>query len=308
MDVTVAICTWNRADLLDHTLIQLQQQAVPAGVSWELLVVDNNSTDHTLRVLERHAQQLPLRVVGESQQGHCHARNRAVAEARGELILWTDDDVHVSPNWIAEYVRVARDYPQAGYFGGRVTPWFADDVPPSTRAMIEANWPHLRAIYSLKDYGTHVGPFQRDEGPFGSNMGFRTELLRRFPFNPQLGRVKTDLIGGDEIAVVRAMQRIPVFGVWIGTTEVQHYIPAARTTYDHFWKYYFALGQTHVRLHGREPCATIAGRPRWAVVSSLQLRAKSWMRRQWGASDWLGDYLKAAWLTGLAQETAHREP
>ena len=62
VDVSVAICTWNRAKLLDQTLTQMRQLRIPAGLTWELLVVNNNSTDDTDAVASRHASSLPLRL------------------------------------------------------------------------------------------------------------------------------------------------------------------------------------------------------------------------------------------------------
>lgn len=302
MLVTVAICTWNRARLLDRTLAELHRQLIPPGTEWELVLVDNNCTDDTAAVAAKHAKELPLRHVVEMKQGHSHARNRAVDEARGDLILWTDDDVLASENWIAEYVRVAREYPDAGYFGGRVTPWFADEIPVETAIFIDANLHLLAPVYSLKDYGADVRPFAPGEGPFGANMGYRTELMRRFRFDPKFGRVKTGLIGADEVSVVRAIQNAGVPGVWIGTTEIQHYIPPERTTAAHFWRYFEALGRTQVRLEGLAPAPTLFGRPRWAVLGSAKSRVKAWAGRQLGRPGWLAHYLTAAKLAGYASE------
>lgn len=302
MFVTVAICTWNRARQLDRTLERFAGVQIPDDVQWELLIIDNNCTDDTAAICAHHAQRLPIRRILETQQGHVHARNRAIDEARGELILWTDDDVLVSENWIAEYVRVARCEPQAMYFGGRVTPWFADDVPTATRAMVEQNMALLAPVFSLKDYGIEIRPFAEGEGPFGANMGFRTELLRRFRFDAKFGRVKTGLIGADEVSVVRAIQNSGVAGVWIGSTEIQHYIPPERTTYEHFWRYFEALGRTQVRLEGVAATATLFGRPRWAVLASWKSRVRSWIGRLLGRKDWLAHYLVAAKWQGYAEE------
>jgi glucosyl-dolichyl phosphate glucuronosyltransferase len=303
MEVSVAICTWNRSRLLDRTLTQLHRQQIPPGVTWELLLIDNNCTDDTADVVRKHSAHLPIRHILETKQGHSHARNRAIDEARGELILWTDDDVLVSENWIAEYTRVAADFPDAGFFGGRVTPWFADEVPAETRTMIDANLNLLAPVYSLKDYGTAIRPFVADETPFGANMGYRTELLRQYRFDPNFGRVKTGLIGADEVSVLRRMTTAGVSGVWIGSTEVRHYIPRDRTTHDHFWRYFVALGQTQVRLEGLPPCPTLFRQPRWALFGSRKLRVKAWWKRVRRDSTWLGDYLNAAKLHGYCVES-----
>ena len=100
MDITVAICTWNRADILRITLENLTRLNTPAGAQWELVVVDNNSSDATGEVLEEFLDRLPLRIIHEPVQGLCRARNRAIHEARGEYIFWTDDDVAPEVDWL----------------------------------------------------------------------------------------------------------------------------------------------------------------------------------------------------------------
>ncbi|MEO2022181.1 MAG: glycosyltransferase, partial [Pirellulaceae bacterium] len=92
MDITVAICTWNRADLLNQTLTRLQQLVIPEDLQWEIVVVNNACTDQTPEIVARHQEHLPLRMVMEPEPGLSCARNRAVQAARGRWIIWTDDD------------------------------------------------------------------------------------------------------------------------------------------------------------------------------------------------------------------------
>src|SRR5262245_31774006 len=112
MKVSVAICTWNRAALLDQTLAEMSNLRIPSGVDWELLVVNNNCTDATDEIIARHADRIPVRRLFESRQGHSHARNCAIEASSGELILWTDDDVLVDSNWLAAYVAAAESHPE----------------------------------------------------------------------------------------------------------------------------------------------------------------------------------------------------
>ena len=93
MLVTVAICTWNRAALLDQTLARMRALSIPTGTEWELLVVNNNCTDHTDSVIAKHTGALPIRRIAEPTPGLSFARNAALAAAKGEHLLWTDDDV-----------------------------------------------------------------------------------------------------------------------------------------------------------------------------------------------------------------------
>src|SRR4051812_25844630 len=101
---TVAICTWNRSALLAQALEQMTRLQVPAGVTWEVIVVNNNSSDVTDTVIASFEGRLPIRRVFEPAQGKSHALNRAVAESRGDYILWTDDDALVDEGWLAAYV------------------------------------------------------------------------------------------------------------------------------------------------------------------------------------------------------------
>src|SRR5947209_7995559 len=135
MKFTVAICTWNRASLLARTLEQLTRVEHPAG-AWEVLVVNNDSTDDTERVLDSFADGLPLRRAFEPRAGLSHARNTAVGVATGDYIVWTDDDVLVSAGWLDAYRRAVERWPEAAVFGGPVRPRFEGTPPP----WMSASW------------------------------------------------------------------------------------------------------------------------------------------------------------------------
>ena len=106
MKISVAICTWNRARLLDLTLESISNLKIPPKIDWELIVVDNNSTEPAAPfVLEDWRKKLPLKIFIEKEQGHSSARNCAVKHSSGDYIIWTDNDVLVSENWLAEYAQ-----------------------------------------------------------------------------------------------------------------------------------------------------------------------------------------------------------
>jgi glycosyltransferase involved in cell wall biosynthesis len=121
LDVSIVVCTYNRADMLRDALRSLARLRLPAGIAAEVLVVDNASKDHTPQVVDEVAAEsaIPVRVVRESQQGVVHARNRGVADSRGEWIAFFDDDQLADPDWIAELLDAAKQK-QVRCIGGYV--------------------------------------------------------------------------------------------------------------------------------------------------------------------------------------------
>jgi glycosyltransferase involved in cell wall biosynthesis len=298
MRVTVAICTWNRSDLLDQTLTGLRHLRIPAGVEWELLVVNNHCTDATDEVISRHAPHLPLRRVYEPQQGLSHARNRAVAEAAGELLVWTDDDVLVDEGWLEAYVRASADWPGASFFGGPVAPWFA--VPPP--GWVARNIDLLACMYAIKQLTPEVRPLAPDEFPAGANMTFRTEALRSYAFNPSMGRSGSRLFGGEELDVFERLRAAGGRGVWVGTACVKHFIPPQRLTRAYLREWQWGCGRTLVR--GNAGCIgkRVWGVPRWALRRYAVSTLKAWCFRLWDERRWLRAFLDAAHARGVMAE------
>ena len=101
MDASIVVCTYNRAESLRDTLRALQALQADPGRRWEVIVVDNNSKDHTKAVVEEVQRGWPLlRYAFEGAQGLSHARNHGIGCARGAVILFTDDDVLPEPDWL----------------------------------------------------------------------------------------------------------------------------------------------------------------------------------------------------------------
>ena len=132
MDVSVLICTYNRRQLLGATLDSLAAMHVPPDIRWEVLVVDNNSTDGTRAEVQGRAAAFPapLRWVFEPRQGKAYALNTGFAASTADAIAFTDDDVLVPPDWLDAAMRPLLERPDVDYTGGPVLPsWEAP--PPS---------------------------------------------------------------------------------------------------------------------------------------------------------------------------------
>jgi glycosyltransferase involved in cell wall biosynthesis len=198
MTATIAICTWNRSEALAVTLDHLTRLRIPAGVEWELLVVNNNCTDDTDEVCRRFEGRLPLRLLHETRPGKSFALNLAISESRGTYILWTDDDVIIDPEWmailLAAFEREHADWvfgtsepefpgPRPSWYDARFRGYFAAlDYGPNPFVVTDPE----QSFYGLNCAGTrgaHValGGFRSEFGPrgVGGGVGEDTDIFRR---------------------------------------------------------------------------------------------------------------------------------
>jgi glycosyltransferase involved in cell wall biosynthesis len=152
VDVSVVIPTWNNAERLGITLDAVAACHVPDRLRWELIVVANNCTDRTRDAAAPFSARLPLTYLEESSQGSSNARNRGVAEARGALILFADDDVRPCRDWIALYWSTYQATGDHHYFGGPLRSEFENGFRPDRELLRVAN----RSVAGF-DYGP-LGP------------------------------------------------------------------------------------------------------------------------------------------------------
>jgi len=298
MRVTVAICTYNRAALLDRTLQAFAQLRIPSGVDWEILVVNNNSSDRTDDVVAAHARHLPVRGLFEPKPGKSNAANLAVREARGELVLWTDDDVIVDREWLAEYVAAASQWPTAGYFGGTVDPWF-ETQPPE---WIAKNVHVLGEPYALAQHSDQTFAL-KDEAVVGANMATRTAVLRQFPFNPALGPTGGRAMRGEDTELLARFRAAGLVGVWVGSAKVRHWISNERLRVKYLWYFYSGLGNYVAHRDSSSNVPRLFGAPRWALKKYAALLAKCCLSAPARDERWLRVLRETALMNGYIQQT-----
>ena len=192
MGISIAIPTYNRADELRLTLASLSRVQAPSDLPYEVIVVANNCTDHTAVVVQ---EAMPLfdgrlRCVEEPRLGLSHGRNRAITEARHDIVAFLDDDVEVDPNWLRALT--------AAYAGGdcAAVGGKAYLIYPAARPQWLGD--RLEGYLSKVDHGPRQRPAEPDE-LFGLNVSFRKDWLDRVGwFRTDQGRVGTRLLGGGD--------------------------------------------------------------------------------------------------------------
>ena len=184
MDFPVIICTYNRSINLPTCLGNLVRQEGVDGLEWEVLVVDNNSSDDTRGVVERLGTELPvpIRYTFEPEQGLNHARNRGVKDSHSKYFSFVDDDILVKPDWLASIYRALEDQ-DADAVGGRIHLDPDIQLPPWVT-------PEVKGFLGWQDYGEE--PFRMDgvlQYPYGGNMAFNRRVVEKIGFfNPKVGR------------------------------------------------------------------------------------------------------------------------
>jgi glycosyltransferase involved in cell wall biosynthesis len=281
MHITVAICTWNRAPLLAQTLTAMTALRVPERTTWELLVVDNNSTDDTAATIATFEGRLPIRRLVEPTPGVSHARNLATIAASGEYLLCTDDDVLVEPCWLGAYVAAFIRRPAAGFFGGVIRPWFPNDPPEWLRRGFD----HVAVAYASLDYGPEEVPLSGRRFPFGANMAFRIKEQRAFPYDPSLGPRPGGAVRGEETDVFRRMEAQGIEGWWVPEAIVRHYIPPERQSIAYLREYFMGYGQYLAQTAQHSPAPRLFGRPRWMWRSALENETRYRLGRLFGAPE-----------------------
>jgi glycosyltransferase involved in cell wall biosynthesis len=133
--ISVLVCTRNRSHSLQQTLKSLQEMVVPIGLPWELIIVDNNSSDNTRETAKNfiHNSDLNVKYVMEINRGLSHARNRGIEESRGKIIAFTDDDCIVNQDWLTAIAKNFSSDASLFGIGGRVELYNQTDIPVSIR-------------------------------------------------------------------------------------------------------------------------------------------------------------------------------
>lgn len=237
MTLSFIICTYNRDRYIYQCLSRLAANARPN--EWEIILVDNNSTDNTPAECQRFAAECHpsnYRYIVERQQGLSYARNRGIAEAKGDWLVFLDDDAMVGPDYVANLLALLRDNPTAGAFGGQITPFFEDAAPKWM-----SRW--TMGFVSAIDMGNRVCLFPKGKFPIGANMGISRRTVEQVGvFNTALGRNKENLLGGEEKDIFLRIQALGIPIYYFPNIGVRHCIPARRTTKDFIRRLGYGVG------------------------------------------------------------------
>jgi glucosyl-dolichyl phosphate glucuronosyltransferase len=289
--VSVVLCTWNRAALLDGALTALvnQHDAPPH----EILVVNNASSDATAAVIAQYAGRFPhVHAIDEPRQGLSFARNAAVRAARGSLVAFTDDDVRVGPTWVAQLTRAFDEWPNASCIGGPVLPQWSGPVP---------GWltPRLWGPLGIQDYGDE--PFRVDaKRPvclIGANLAFRRAALERIgEFTPAVQRVREGGGSTEDHELHLRLWRAGLHGMYEPGLRVASVVLPDRLRKAHHRAWHYGHGRHVARMRIPEMESTRIGRIGGVPAHVLRQAASD----AWG---WVASYVAGNPATAFERES-----
>jgi len=243
MKFSIVICSYNRKELLEKSIRHTLYQSITHDL-FEVIVVDNMSTDGTWEMLEKlvktHTGPLDLRVVQESKQGLSHARNRGIAESKGEWILFLDDDALAAPDLLACLDPCTSD-PKTGIIGGTIAVKRPDPCPIWLGGRLMVYWSDYRPETVEKNLDRHFN------FPFGANFCVRQTVFDTIgEFNHNLGRQGRDTTGGEEVDLCFRAKKAGFTIVVTPEARVDHVITPDRFTLRHCFRAAWSTGKTWV--------------------------------------------------------------
>lgn len=282
LDISVIIATCDRARGLETTLDHLRRQEVE-GLSWELIVIDNGSTDDTQAVLDRARGDFALVNIYEPISGKSRCINRALDVARGRLLVFTDDDVELTPAWIATMHRASKRYVKYAIFCGPVVAKF----PPEMPAWLREHW------FSVVAFGNWIP--EEPEGPLtkmpcGANYAVRASAVAGLRFDTTLGPQKGKSPMGEESKFISRLLHQGERIIYVPSVPVKHSVPSKHTELSWLFTRAFRYGRGIGHAFPRAPIRLLYGVPirltRYLLsrLSSTQIRFETGIRfyMDWG--------------------------
>ncbi|MGA2593415.1 MAG: glycosyltransferase [Bryobacteraceae bacterium] len=271
LQISVILCTYNRYQSLAKALDSVAASSLSSQIEWEVLVVDNNSSDQTREVVESVCSRYPgrFRYVFELQQGKSHALNAGIREASGDILAFMDDDVVVEPTWLRNLTAALEDVNWAGA-GGRILLEQSFSPPRWLSLNGRYGMGGILALFDLGDVAREL-----DQPPYGTNMAFRRSIFEKYGgFRIDLGPRPGSEIRGEDTEFGRRIMLAGERLRYEPSAVVHHAVPQSRRQKKYFLKWWFDLGRSAIR-EGPRPDVWHLGIPR-TIAGSVPVMLR-WM-------------------------------
>lgn len=236
---SIILCTYNRDKYIYNVLKSIAENDFPRE-DFEIVLVNNNSTDNTESECQRFQQDFPdirFNYCIELNQGLSYARNRGIQESKGDILVYVDDDALVNKEYLQTYVNFFEKNPDIATAGGPIVPQYETEEPEwmshYTRQLVTGQL----------DWGTKEREFPKNAFPGGGNAAYRKTVFDKIGlFNVELGRKGNSLIGAEEKDLFDKMTTIGIRFFYLPTAILYHIIPEKKLTQDYFDRLTYSIG------------------------------------------------------------------
>jgi len=242
--VSVVVATYNRCELLPQAIQSLLAQD-SNGLEYEVIVVDNNSTDKTRDVVNSFSDSdHRVRYVFEGRQGNSYARNAGINESRSSIVAFIDDDIRADRDWIGTIKSTFDEHPEIGFIGGKVLPIWTVEPP---HWLTSRHWMPL----GLQDHGDEEFYLEpaRVTGVISANLAVRRDLLEQVGmFSPKFQLVRGSIGGMEDHELVNQMWREGAIGMYVPQLRVETPVDRDRMRKRYHRRWHKSHGQNYALM------------------------------------------------------------
>lgn len=245
MYISIIIPTYNRSIVLDETLFSFLKIKNHDKI-FEILIIDNNSTDKTKEVAEKYSSMLPLKYFFENRQGKNYAVNLGIDKSIGNILVFVDDDITIKDNWFESILLSLQNHPEIDIFGGKVlTMW-----PKSTPGWVYYSSGNFPYFFRDHDFGNDEFFYTGSPFPTGANFWIRKSLIKRLniSFDEKYGPLGDNRIAGSETEFLKRMHEQGIDMLYIPTSIVYHRVLEREFRIGRLIRRFYAIGVSDVEL------------------------------------------------------------
>jgi len=239
--LTVIICTYNRSKYIGNLLESIAANDLPKS-EYEILLVDNNCTDNTREICNAFAAAHPdvqFRYTVEPEQGLSAARNKGIKEAKGDIIVYIDDDALVDTWYLRIIVEYMSVHPEIDAVGGPIVPLYETEEPQWMTCYTK------ELLCGYLYFGDKERTFPGDRYPGGGNAAYRANVFEKVGlFNTDLGRKGDSLMGAEEKDIFDKMSSQGMRFMYLPKMILHHIIPQKKLEKDYFDRLTLQIGKS----------------------------------------------------------------
>ena len=205
---------------------------------WEVIVIDNGSSDATPDVLSKHAESLPIVSLVEPLPGKNRALNLGLQSARGELLVFTDDDIIPDRRWLSALHAASNRWPDVAVFGGPIIPTFPAGTP---EWVADPSFSYAAQAFGRFDPQMKEGYIEHT--PYGANLAIRSHVFESLRYNESVGPAGGNYIQGSELELLLRLKEQGERFVFVPAASVEHVITAEQVTLPWLFNRAFRYGR-----------------------------------------------------------------